>query len=377
MLNLASLQTRQWVLLGAVLVAIALAWLGRMDSFSSTYLADSIKSTGIIYGIARGINALVSVLQSSEISVMLVSVNIGELLDPLNDLIERFSHVLVVALGALVLQKILLEIVAHPGFSVVLTLLGILLLYSSLGSRLSGHRTLVRLFVLALFLRFALVLAVLGGSLVDRWFLEEDIARQTETILQLENQLATTRDALTGDGRSRDAVARAEQQVSQAEQELRRRDIAAIKLDEDIAALAARIDSAAGKLPWYQRWFSESWPASLQSLQQELGELRRARYQLQLERESARGQLNAADEALACAQLRAEGKACSVFEWFENLTPEEGYREALTRVAASMDTYVENIVDLLVGVLLKSVVMPLLLLYGLYRASKWAWTWPA
>lgn len=369
-------RARQWVLLGAIVFLLALAWLGGLDSYSHDYLTESIKSTGIIYGIARGINALVSVLQSSEISVMLVSVNIGELLDPLNDLIERFSHVLVVALGALVLQKILLGIVAHGGFSLVLTALALVVLYSSLFRRIPYHPTLVRLFVLALFLRFALVVTVLGGSLVDRWFLEEDITRQTASILQLENQLASTRDALTGEGAAQDSVSRARQQVEEAEQLLRQIDITLGKLEQRQETDAQNLAEASQGLPWYQRLLPQTWPDPLQGEQAQLHALQQEIYQVRLERQGAASQLEAADDNLACMRRRAAGETCSVFEWFENLTPQTSYRETLTRVADSMDTYVENIVDLLVGVLLKSVVLPVLLLYGLYRVTRWAWSWP-
>ena len=66
-----------------------------LDDYVDDYTTGAIKNAAITYATARGINALVSMMQSSEveagIGVVSGSVTIGELLDPLNDMIERFS----------------------------------------------------------------------------------------------------------------------------------------------------------------------------------------------------------------------------------------------------------------------------------------------
>ena len=69
-----------------------LGWHGVLDDFSSQDINHSITNAGLIYGTARGINALVSVLQGTEVNVLVMTFSIGEVLDPVNDLIERFSE---------------------------------------------------------------------------------------------------------------------------------------------------------------------------------------------------------------------------------------------------------------------------------------------
>ena len=65
---------------------------------------------------AKIINAGVSVLQSAEVGPVVASINPDEILDPLNDAVERLSGILVWAIGSLFLQQIVLEVAAGPVF---------------------------------------------------------------------------------------------------------------------------------------------------------------------------------------------------------------------------------------------------------------------
>ena len=83
-----------------------------LDDYVDDYTTDSLKNAALTYATARGINALVSMMQSSEIEagvgIVSGSMTIGELLDPLNDMIERFSTVMTWVLASLAAQKVLL-----------------------------------------------------------------------------------------------------------------------------------------------------------------------------------------------------------------------------------------------------------------------------
>ncbi len=110
------------LLAGALVVAVA--WGGNLDTQSSEYMESAMLGAGAIYATARGINAVVSVLQGTELDAFLVTFSVGELLDPVNDLIERFSGVMLVALASLGMQRLLLEIATHSLFNAALTLAG-------------------------------------------------------------------------------------------------------------------------------------------------------------------------------------------------------------------------------------------------------------
>ena len=105
-----------------IIALLILSWWGILDSLSIIVNTESIKDAAIIYGVARSINGVISVVQSAEISALVGSVHPGELLDPMNDLIERFSTVMSWSLGSLVLQKVLLAVFSSYSFKVIFTL---------------------------------------------------------------------------------------------------------------------------------------------------------------------------------------------------------------------------------------------------------------
>ena len=55
-------------------------------------------------------------LQSSQFGIGIASVQLGELLDPINDAVERLSSTMVWAIGSLLLQRFVLEVTATAVF---------------------------------------------------------------------------------------------------------------------------------------------------------------------------------------------------------------------------------------------------------------------
>ena len=150
-----------------------------LDDYVDDYTTDSLKNAALTYATARGINALVSMMQSSEIEagvgIVSGSMTIGELLDPLNDMIERFSTVMTWVLASLAAQKVLLLLASHGLFLYLVAVLGIsallLLFYGQPRSQNLAFRT----FLVVVFIRFALGLAVALNSGVDYLFLDEQL----------------------------------------------------------------------------------------------------------------------------------------------------------------------------------------------------------
>ena len=164
---------RAGLLLFCLVIAAAIAWSGLLENFSEDYVNRAFAGAGLIYATARGINGLVSVLQGTELDVVFVTVAIGEALDPINDLIERFSDFILVALGSLALQKILLGLVSHTLFNTLLTALAAGVAYTLLRRDPSLYKPLFQAFLVTAFLRFSLGLVVLANNWVDSTFLQE------------------------------------------------------------------------------------------------------------------------------------------------------------------------------------------------------------
>jgi hypothetical protein len=190
-------------LVGALL---ALAWLGTLDRISAGYVEGSLLDAGIIYATARGINALVSALQGTELDMWLVTFSVGELLDPVNDMIERFSGVMTVAIASLVIQELLLVIVSDATFSTALTVVGAATLVALFAGKLAGHKWLLKVFLIVALLRFSLALVIVANLWVDQVFLPDSGAVEYRVMQDFRAELEGVDQTLRGEG-ERSAIA--------------------------------------------------------------------------------------------------------------------------------------------------------------------------
>lgn len=160
-----------WTLLA--LIALAAAVTGIADDTAESYADDALKRALVTFAAARTLNGVVSVVQSTEVGVG-VTVAVGEILDPVNDLIERFSGVMLVAASSLGLQNVLLNITASWGVTVALigaTLFAIVAMWSPglEKSRIAAAAS--RLLLVMLCVRFIIPVLVIGTNLVSDVFL--------------------------------------------------------------------------------------------------------------------------------------------------------------------------------------------------------------
>lgn len=85
-----------------------------LDQKADTYFSDSMTKAGLAYGVCRMVNASVSVIKDSQIQIepagLGVSLAGGQVLDPLDDMTERASNILVTAIVSLGIQKIAYEL---------------------------------------------------------------------------------------------------------------------------------------------------------------------------------------------------------------------------------------------------------------------------
>ena len=213
------------MILAAVMVAlVALSFHGALDDFAHEQVADTTTQSIGIYATARLINAGVSALQTSELKVpFLASIRVGELLDPVNDVIERLSSIMVWAIGSLFLQRIVLEIASSPVFKWSFLAFGLaaisaLLLFEWKRSRnvflrmigisettLNRCRNLmIRVFVIAVMFRFIVPVFIALSFLLSQMILESEIDKNSETLSSLgaEVQTDTVDDRPLGDQKS-------------------------------------------------------------------------------------------------------------------------------------------------------------------------------
>lgn len=84
-----------------------------LDVKTDAYFKEAITSAGIAYATTRAINASVSVIKESKLQLepagVGVSIAVGQIVDPINDMTERLSLVLVTAITSLGVQKLAYE----------------------------------------------------------------------------------------------------------------------------------------------------------------------------------------------------------------------------------------------------------------------------
>ncbi|MCW9005701.1 MAG: hypothetical protein OQK70_10585 [Gammaproteobacteria bacterium] len=110
-----------------LLLCIFLVQMGWLDDQGKNYTEQGLKRALVTYAVARGLNGVISVAQGTEIAVQPVGVGLtftpGQILDPVNDLIERFSTVVLVSGASLGVQRMLIEITAWIWFSILCSLM--------------------------------------------------------------------------------------------------------------------------------------------------------------------------------------------------------------------------------------------------------------
>ena len=145
----------------------------------------------IAFGLAKGLNAVISLLQGTELSFTPVGIglnfSIGEVLDPFNDMVERFSWVMLFASVSLGVQKLLLllsaklfvQVVFVLSILVTITLLWVKKLQNSV---LLGYS--LKAFLLLLLLRLSAVFFIFLSQI----FYTSTLQKEYETASQVVEQ---------------------------------------------------------------------------------------------------------------------------------------------------------------------------------------------
>ena len=171
---------------------LALPGARMLDEKGDAYYAETLRRSVYTYGVVRGVNGLISVAQGTDVAFSPAGVGVtlalGEVLDPVNDLVERFSWVMLVSTTALGVQAFLMELGAWAGLKCLLPVAMLLLLagvwrrrWGRFDIRLAG----TRLVVVAVIIRFCLpALALVNEGIYDRFLKEkyEESLRALEAV---------------------------------------------------------------------------------------------------------------------------------------------------------------------------------------------------
>jgi hypothetical protein len=190
-----------------------------IEEHSIAYLNETMKTAGAAFLIARALNASISVLQSFTITPFIGELSLGEMLDPVNDLIERFSLVMLVVTVSLGIQLLLMEI----GVSVNMTwiiLPALFFILISLFIRTDKDKYLLRmlaykLLLIVLLVRFAIPITGSVGAYISDDFLAEKRDTAMKTIEELKENISNVsiQEVITSSGKVLEKIQRDSQEI--------------------------------------------------------------------------------------------------------------------------------------------------------------------
>lgn len=367
-----SFSTRKVSLLILISAAIILSWSGVGDRYADTMINEAIIDAGLLYGSARAVNALVSVIQSIDFSLFtLMTISPGEALDPVNDLVERFSSVMTVAIASLALQKILLYILEHNIFNIMLTLSGVAAIASMIKPfKLTPH--IIKIFITLAVLRVSLSFIILANSSVDAIFLKPHEEADYNKLMALQSSLKDVAGSIEGSDQL-DEISRLESERNRITDELEiiRNDRAALQasidqLEKEKADLQSRKKIIDRLNP-----FEED--DDLSNLNLALSQHKEQIDTLKTSESIIERNIDQLDEQIECANIRSEGGTCSITEWIGNKVNSVDIRGQVERITDSAESTIQSVLNLIMMAILKSILLPLLFWWILYKSLKVLW----
>lgn len=149
----------------------------------------------IVFGSAKALNAVISLAQGTEINLPFVVVAVGEVLDPINDLVEQFSLIMLASLVSLGIQKILLNFVSNDFFNltfIISILVFNIFLFLKFKNIESIKNMALKLTLILLFLRFSIPFVAYLNEYSYDYFIKPqyNIEQLNETILNTKDEIS-------------------------------------------------------------------------------------------------------------------------------------------------------------------------------------------
>jgi len=369
---------KRLILVGVIISLVLVSWSGILDYLSYDYLKGSLLSALSSYAVSRSLNGIISVLQSSTLSVGIASVSVGELLDPVNDIVERFSDLLTVSIGSIIIQKVLLSIVSSAFFKGVLTASGIAVLTSLALKKSPYIQLLTRAFIFLVFLRLSLGLMIVLNSVVDNSFLAEQITTNYESVRSTTRELDTLKHAQLK-----------QQQIDQKlEQEIIANQLKKERLNKDIVVqmnikkkLKNQIDDQSLKVSRLKNKLTPVEKYNLFRVDDELDEAEKmlAEKQDLIELtddrlEDIRGSIRVANKKISDNENQIADTETGLLD---NISKTVKYIQNINieDVKYRLDYLINNLLDLMALYIMKTVILPVFFMYLLMKSFKLIWSY--
>lgn len=196
----------RFILTILLLGAAGLALSGDADKAGENYLEQSLKRAFVAFAVSRALNGVISVAQETEISVEPAGVGVtllpGQILDPINDLIERFSWVMLAASTSLGLQQLLATMIGWPVFAWLLTawivfVIALIWWPTTPERELKWRKPLLKVTLVMLLVRFLTPMMAWSGEAIYHLFLEPTYQQSVQSLQRVEQEVSQLQNTTT------------------------------------------------------------------------------------------------------------------------------------------------------------------------------------
>lgn len=181
------------ILLSVILgLAVLFSWVKPLDSAAEKYVQDGLQRSIASYAVAKTLNAVISFAQGTELSFQVgigATITPGQVLDPVNDLVEQFSELMLIASIAFGVMLILVKIGGYWVFSLLLTI-GVGAWLWMRWENIVIPDLLTKVVVALLFVRFSMPMVAFGSEFVYKQFLEDDYKQNQLALDQSSNDIS-------------------------------------------------------------------------------------------------------------------------------------------------------------------------------------------
>ena len=153
------------------------------------------KQSLITFGLTKTLNGTISVIQGTELAItpwgLGTTLTLGEILDPVNDLVERFSWVMLVSSSSLAIQKIIMEIGGWWPIKLILGI-SILILLCQLWFFIFPEKQIITLtykvLIVCLVIRFSIPCIIFVNQSIYNNFLRDTYIQATSALSEANNE---------------------------------------------------------------------------------------------------------------------------------------------------------------------------------------------
>ena len=350
-----------WLLSIFTLMLLILAWTNAVDTAAIEYVNNSLVDAGLIFATARGINAVISVLQGTEIDALFITITVGELLDPINDLIERFSAIMLAALGVLVVLKLMLEIVGHDAFNILLTVVAVIAIGALALNRRDLYQLGAKLLIITIVLRFGLSFVAFATEIVDETFLLDREKKQQQSMEIFLNELEELETVVGANPRFEKQIETLDDEVYFLNESMLERKKTSDELAKELQGEEAELKTLCFPLPILacnETFLADEKVTRFKGLTLKIDTLKNSIESTQHGIDETNAKLKVLEGKRECLQKKTIGETCGIWNKIKEASTID-IRSKLNQLEEYTGTFVDSTINLLASLVFKSILLPI------------------